>query len=114
MHGRAHYLRQSMGIWFWAAAIPLAGLALAYRTRGLSLLFVALMYLVLFARAYRGVRSRAASSGLAMEYAFFNVLSKFPMLSGMMQYWLGRATGKKSRIIEYKGTPGTAKTTAKT
>jgi GT2 family glycosyltransferase len=103
MYGRMHYLRQSMGIWFWAAFVPLAGIALAYWTRGISLAFVAAMYAVLFFRAYRGVRSRAASGALAREYAFFNVLSKFPMLSGMMQYWYGRATGKKSGIIEYKG-----------
>lgn len=102
MHGRAHYLRQSMGIWFWAFAVPLAGLAAAYWTRGLSLLLVVAMYALLFFRAYKGVRIRAASNALAREYAFFNVLSKFPMLWGMMQYWVGRATGKKTRIIEYR------------
>ncbi|HVT82310.1 MAG TPA: glycosyltransferase [Phycisphaerae bacterium] len=109
MHGRIHYLRQSMGIWFWGVGVPLVGLAGAWWTYGLSILFPIGMYGLLFYRAYKGIRARAMSNALAREYAFFNVLTKFPMLGGMMQYWYRRWTGKHSQIIEYrKATPAAA------
>jgi len=102
MYGRIHYLRQSMGIWFWALAVPLTGLTAAYWTYGLSILLVLGMYCLLFYRAYKGIRARAMNNGLAREYAFFNVLSKFPMLWGMIQFWIRRWTGKQTGIIEYR------------
>jgi prepilin-type N-terminal cleavage/methylation domain-containing protein len=105
MYGRLHYLRQSMGIWFWALAVPLAGVAAAYWTRGLSVLLALALYGLLFYRSYKGIRARAQSNALAREYAFFNVLGKFSMLSGMFQYWYRRGTGKQARIIEYRKAP---------
>ena len=104
MYGRLHYFRQSMGIWFWGCFVPVAGLLGAYWTYGASVAFVGCMYTLLWYRAYKGVRIRAMNSALAREYAFFNVLSKFPMLAGALQYWYRRSTGKKARIIEYRKT----------
>ena len=102
MYGKAHYLRQSMGVWFWALVLPVLGIALAWPTYGISVAVVLLGYGVLLARAYRGTRSRAKSTRHALEYATFIVLAKFPMLAGMLQYWLGRVRGRRARIIEYR------------
>jgi hypothetical protein len=34
----------------------------------------------------------------------FTVLGKFPMAVGQMQFFLGQVLGRRSRLIEYKGT----------
>lgn len=108
MYGRLHYLRQSMGIWFWGAAVPLGGIVLAWPTYGVSFILWQLAYCLLFYRAYRGARPRAKNAKRALEYAFFNILSKFPMLTGMTQYWLRRITGKRPQLIEYRKTSAPA------
>jgi hypothetical protein len=121
MHGRIHYLRQSLGVWAWGLGIPLFGLAgviaapwTPYGISAVSLLMSLGLYGLLFYRAYKGIRGRAMSDALAREYAFFNVLTKFPMLAGMLQYWHRRWTGKKVAIIEYRKTPAVSPQNATT
>ena len=104
MHGKVHYLRQSLGIWFWGFGVPFLGIALAWPTYGLSVIGWLLLYMLLFVRAYRGIRARANDNWHACEYSFFNVLSKFPMLAGGIKYWLRRWTGKRPELIEYRKT----------
>ncbi|MBI1335618.1 MAG: glycosyltransferase [Phycisphaera sp.] len=105
MYGKLHYLRQAMGVCFWGAGLPIVALALAWWTYGLSILVALAGYGVLWLRAYRGIRPRAKSFRHAAEYCFFNVLTKFPMLQGMMRYAWRRATGRTGRLIEYRAAP---------
>jgi hypothetical protein len=39
----------------------------------------------------------------ALLYGFFVTLGNFVQLFGMIKYWLSRARGKRSTLIEYKG-----------
>ena len=43
-----------------------------------------------------------ARKGEAALYAFYCVLGKFPQMVGISNYWLNRASGRRSRLIEYK------------
>ncbi|HVT81534.1 MAG TPA: glycosyltransferase family A protein [Phycisphaerae bacterium] len=103
MYGSAYGLKRSLGILWWAFVLPVATLALAWPTRGISLLVALALYAVLTFRAYRGMRPRADSAWLGFEYAIFCVLGKWPMLQGYLQYWKRRLTGKQQQLIEYKG-----------
>jgi GT2 family glycosyltransferase len=111
LHGKVHYLRQSLGIWFWGVGVPVASIALAC---GLSimlrpmawgllgLLLWPMLWGLLFVRVYRGARPRANSNWYCCEYCFFNIITKYPMLAGGIRYWLRRWTGKRSELIEYR------------
>ncbi|MEX0777507.1 MAG: glycosyltransferase [Phycisphaeraceae bacterium] len=102
MHGRAHYLRQSVGIAFWSAGLPLATVLLAWPTRGLSVLVALLLVSLLCLRSWRGARPRSDKASHALLCAIFWPLGKFPMALGQAQYWLGRLTGRRQKLIEYK------------
>jgi hypothetical protein len=39
----------------------------------------------------------------ARLYAAWIVLAKFPHAAGLIRYWLGRLSGKRSPVIEYRG-----------
>jgi hypothetical protein len=97
-----HWVREVRSILFWALFVPLAALAAAWPTRGLSLL-VGLAYPLLAWRIRRHEQARGRSPGDAGLYAWYTVLGKFPQLAGALRYWTGRLSGRRSRIIEYKG-----------
>jgi GT2 family glycosyltransferase len=102
MDGRKDYVKRSAGICVWGALLPLCALALAWPTRGISLLAAAALYSVLVVRAMRGVRRRAETPRQAFIYAFFCALGKFAMFQGILQYWLSRVFRRRARLIEYK------------
>jgi GT2 family glycosyltransferase len=104
MHGAAperHWVRESLSIWFWAAVVPLVALTLAWPTGGWSLLILA-AYLVLWLRVVSYGRRRGWGTPSSIIYALFVVLGKFPQLLGQLKFFLLRALGRKSRLIEYK------------
>jgi GT2 family glycosyltransferase len=110
MHGgkpERHCVRESLSIWFWAAAVPLATLALARPTSGWSLLLL-LGYGILAWRISRYARRRNWAARDALLYTFFILLGKIPQLVGQTKYFLFRAIGRRSRIIEYKAPRPTA------
>jgi hypothetical protein len=59
-------------------------------------------YGLLFVRIVRGRRRRGDSAGDARLYALFCVLGKFPQALGLLRYWAGRLSGRRSGIIEHK------------
>ena len=81
-----------LGAWLWGPA----GLAL-----GPVLALVALARLVWRVRAHR-IR-RGADARSASLYGVYCALGKLPEALGVAQYWLARARGRRTRLIEYKG-----------
>ncbi|AMV40851.1 glycosyltransferase [Planctomyces sp. SH-PL62] len=110
LHGappERHYVRETRSLVAWGMVLPLAALALAWPTRGLSLLALAAAYVLLFARVYRGVRSRRGwRPADARAYACFVTLGKIPGALGVARYWAGRLSGRRSRVIEHRGPAG--------
>jgi glycosyltransferase involved in cell wall biosynthesis len=96
-----YYRKQVRSNLFWGAALPAAVLLLALPTRGVSVLLLG-GYSVLGVRVARSLRRQGVASNHARLYALFCVLGKVPSAYGQLRYWLGRALGKRSAIIEYK------------
>jgi glycosyltransferase involved in cell wall biosynthesis len=106
LHGRPperHFVHQTRSIIVWGLVVPVLALSLAWPTRGLSLLlFVG--YLLLFWRAFRYYRvQRGWRAGDARVFALAVVLGKIPSALGVVRYWLGRLSGKRSRVMDYRG-----------
>ncbi len=95
------FVRDCMRIWFWALLMPLAALALAPLTRGLSLAALLAAYALLDWKIYQYGRRRGWSPRDARIYAWFTTLSKFPGLHGMLIYYAQRLTGARPRIAKY-------------
>ena len=85
----------------WGAIVPLLAIALAWPTRGLSLLLL-LGYGYLGWRIYQYRAGFGDSPARARLYAFYCVISKFPQIIGQVKYWLTRARGQTATLIEYK------------
>ena len=106
MYGRAperHFVRQTRSAIFWGMFVPVAALGLAWPTRGISLALL-VGYVLLYRRTsrYYAVR-RGWPPADARLYALWIVLAKFPQALGVVRYWLGRLSGKRSPVIEYRG-----------
>ncbi|UCD75126.1 MAG: glycosyltransferase [Phycisphaerales bacterium] len=108
MHGKAaerFRVDEVRSIIDWALLIPLVALVTAWITWGFSLAVVAL-YPMLWWRVRRDRIATGDPPGHAGLYASSCVIGKFPQLVGVAQYWLNRQMGRRSRLIEYKATPG--------
>jgi GT2 family glycosyltransferase len=98
-----HWVREVRSNWLGGLALPAGALALAVPTGGASLL-AAGAYLVLGFRIYRYQRRRGAAPADARLYALSCVAGKLPQALGQALYWGRRWSGKRGRLIEYKGT----------
>jgi len=88
----------------WTVLVPLLSLALAWPTWGASLLLL-LGYPALIHRI-RGHRvARGDDRASALLYARYCVLGKFAQLLGVARYWSHHLRGRRSGLIEYKGSP---------
>jgi GT2 family glycosyltransferase len=99
----AYYRKEVRSNLFWGVALPLAIALLALPTGGASLLLL-VAYPALAFRIFRYLRRNGAPTRHAKLYAAFCVLGKGPCAYGQIRYWVGRALGKRSAIIEYKHT----------
>ncbi len=106
LHGappERHYVRETRSIIVWGLVVPLLALGLAWPTRGASLLLFA-GYLLLFQRVYRYYRvQRGWSQPDARIFTIFVILGKFPNALGLIRYWIGRLSGKRSRVMDFRG-----------
>lgn len=103
-HGRPperHFVPQARSAALWGLLVPAAIVAPAWSTSGASLALLA-GYGLLFARIARGRCRRGDSARDARLYALFCVLGKFPQAFGLLRYWAGRLSGRRSGIIEHK------------
>ncbi len=104
LHGRSperYCVKKVISILAWAAFLPLVILALAWPTRGLSLLLLGL-YAVLWLRVRRARLDRNDPVKEASLYAAFCVIGKFAELLGVALYLINLIRGRRTRIIEYK------------
>src|SRR5262249_4763561 len=105
LHGKPperHCVREVRSILIWGMAVPVFVLALAWPTRGASLMLLG-GYLYLYWRIRRYGASQGWSSPDARLYARWCILAKFPHALGLFIYWFRRITRRDRQIIEYKG-----------
>jgi GT2 family glycosyltransferase len=92
--------REYFSTLFWGLAVPLVVVALAWPTRGLSLLLLG-GYVLLGYRVYRYYRRSGFPRSDAVLAARFMLYTKFANLLGIVRYRMNRAHGS-FQIIEYK------------
>ena len=106
MYGRTperHFVRQTRSTIVWGILVPLTALGLAWPTRGLSCMLLA-GYWLSYRRTYRHYTvQRGWPAADASLFARWIVLAKFPHALGLIRYWLGRLSGQRSPVIEYRG-----------
>jgi GT2 family glycosyltransferase len=105
LHGKPPerlYVREVRSIVFWGMVLPFLAICLAWPTRGASLALLA-GYAVLYWRIWRYARRRGWSVRDAHLYAFWGVLTKFPLAVGLLIYWFRLIARRPKQIIEYKG-----------
>ena len=96
-----YYAKQVRSGLVWGAIVPVLALGLLWPSGGWSSILLA-SYLVLALRIFRSSRRRGLSPGDARLYALSCTLGKFPQAFGQLRYWVKRAQGKRSALIEYK------------
>ncbi len=104
MHGRPpyrHCVREVRSNWFWGVVLPVVALAAAWPTHGWSLVLL-LLYPLLAVKVFIGARRQMADR-LAAAFAVFCVIGKFSQAAGQLKFVLMRMAGRRSRLIEYKG-----------
>ena len=101
LHGappERHWLRESRSAWIWGIGIPVfVSVAAACVTPWAVALL--LVYPLQVLRIFLRVRNSVPIAGW---YATFLVLGKIPEALGQFKYWLSRARGRRSELIEYK------------
>jgi GT2 family glycosyltransferase len=110
LHGRSKerlFVRDCLRAGFWGLALPVVSLALAWPTKGLSLLLLA-AYPLQAARVYSVGRRAGRSRTDALLFAVLSLAAKFPAAAGMVQYHWRRRRGSAMAIIEHKGSGGSA------
>lgn len=96
-----HWRTERRRVLFYAAALPLAVLAVLPFAPWLAVLLV-LAYPVNFFRIAQGLARDGIESPARWKLAGLLVLSKFPNLVGMATYWARRLRGRAMTLIEYK------------
>ena len=94
--------RELRSIVAWGTALPLAAIALALTTRGVSLLAALGLYALLFLRVCTARRRSGTSLPDAAWYALFVVVGKWAQATGAAWYCWNRALGRHATLIEYK------------
>ena len=105
LHGggdERYFVRDRRRILIWGLALPVAALAAAPFTHYISLLVLLCLYGLQFAHIARGCRRRGWASRDAWAYGFFTVISRFPALQGLLEYYWRRMRRRPMTIIEYK------------
>jgi GT2 family glycosyltransferase len=97
-----HNVKDVLSILAWGVALPLVALALAWPTRGLSLLLLAL-YGMLWYRVRRHRMRMGNGRRDAGVYAIFTVIGKFAEALGVWRYiWRRRILRRGAQLIEHK------------
>ena len=99
-----HKAREVRSALVWGGVLPVVCVALAPATGGASLFGIGALAIV--ALRVRGhMRARGFSSRDATWYGAACALAKLPECLGVAEFHWRRLTGRKARIIEYKGAP---------
>lgn len=104
MHGAAperHWVRESRRSVFWGLLLPIAAVAATALAPGFGWVLW-LAYPVSLIRM--ALRFGAAGVTRPWALAWFTMLGKFPEAVGWLRFQWGRLFGRRSQLIEYKGT----------
>ena len=82
--------------------LPVTAITLSWPTSRWSLLLFMIYPLLIVRTAVR----RSGPAGQTWPYAIFCVLAKWPQLLGQIKYLANRCVGRRTHLIEYKGTVG--------
>ena len=88
--------------WLWGVVLPIGSLALAFPSRGASLLLLASYPLQIIRLAVRR-RRKGSPTGEALLWATACVLGRFAEAEGALRYYTNRWRKRQSTIIEHKG-----------
>lgn len=105
LHGggdERYFVRDRRRILIWGLALPVAALAAAPFTRCISLPILLCAYALQCAHIVSGCRKRGWATRDAWAYGFFTVISRFPALQGLLDYYWRRMRRRPMTIIEYK------------
>jgi GT2 family glycosyltransferase len=105
MHGsepERHWVKETRSTWFWGLVLPVLALAMAWPTKGWSLLLCSAYALATYRTYNYYVKQRNFTAKNAAVYALSCVVAKFPQLQGQIQFHLRRLLGQRSNLIEYK------------
>jgi GT2 family glycosyltransferase len=105
LHGggeERYFVRDRRRILLWGLALPAAALVLAPFTLGFSLSALICAYALQLLHIERGCRKRGWLRADARTYAFFTVISRFPALQGLLEYYWRQGRGRAMTIIEHK------------
>ena len=105
LHGggeERYFVRDRRRILIWGLALPAAALAAAPLTRGLSLPAMLGLYGLQWVHIARGCLRRGWSARDAWAYGWFTVISRFPALAGLLEYYWRRLGRRQMTIIDYK------------
>ena len=105
LHGggdERYFVRDRRRILIWGLALPIAALAAAPFTHGISLPVLICAYGLQLVHIVRGCRKRGLANRDAWAYGFFTVISRFPALQGLLEYYWRRMRRRSMTIIEYK------------
>ena len=93
--------REARSILIWGVLVPLFALSMSYFTWGASLLLL-LAYPALILKVFLS-RVRQTGWRSAALYATGCIAAKFPQALGLCTYHVNRLSGRRARLIEYKG-----------
>lgn len=94
--------REIRSAWVWGLCLPVLILGLAFASDGWSLLLASVWPLQIVRIAQRRPRANFSVRDNYI-YATACVASKFPHVHGVLRFMIGQWTGRRSRLIEYKG-----------
>ena len=101
LHGggdERYFVRDRQRILIWGLALPVTALAAAPFTHGISLAVLLCLYGLQFAHIVRGCRKRGWAGRDAWAYGFFTVISRFPALQGLLEYYWRRLCGDAATL----------------
>lgn len=106
LHGappERHWVKERRSILVWGLAFPVLAIALAWPTWGMSVVFLAVAYAALIAKATLAInRQRNTTFGNSLTYAIHCVLAKIPQACGAVLFYVRALTGRKATLVEYK------------
>lgn len=92
--------KELLSIIFWALAVPLSILLLSLYE--FSYIFLLLVYVIQIIRVAIKSANEGRGVKVAMSYAIYTVLAKWPQLLGILKFGKDKLRGENSRLIEYK------------
>jgi glycosyltransferase involved in cell wall biosynthesis len=105
LHGGSpekYWVRETRGILFWGGLLPLTLFLLGIFISPWLLGGGLLVYPLQVFRITRRNPIATSSRKIALLYAFFVMLAKFPQMAGVAMFWIKKLTRQKNKLIEYK------------